>query len=112
MFYTTLQRIDIGRKVFTHEMTKSEASKEFMVSEQSIVNYVKEYMKANKIPVIPDVDNVLDIKTPNYSEMTKDQLIVEIMKKDIEVARAKKGYTVKGGGKTKGFSSIKDANTK
>lgn len=112
MFYTTLQRIDIGRKVFTHQMTKSEAAKEFMVSEQSIINYVKEYMKANKIPIIPDADNVFDIKTPNYSEMTKDQLIVEIMKKDIEVARAKKGYTVRGGGKTKEFSSIKDANTK
>lgn len=112
MFYSAQERIDIGRKVFTHEISKSEAAKEYMVSENSIIKYVKEYMKANNIPVIPGVDNVVDIKTPNYSEMTKDQLIVEIMKKDIEVARAKKGYTVKGGGKTKEFISIKDANTK
>ena len=44
--------------------------------------------------------------------MTKEELIKEIMKKDIEVARAKKGYTVKGGGKTKEFITINNANSK
>ena len=34
------------------------------------------------------------------------------MKKDIEVARAKKGYTVKGGGKAKEYNILSDANTK
>ena len=35
--------------------------------------------------------------------MSKEELINEIMKKDIEVARAKKGYTVKGGGIASSF---------
>lgn len=112
MYYMPKDRLDIGRKVFTHELTKEAAAREYSVSVQTIINYVKEYMKENHIPVIPEDADTLGIQTPNYSEMTKDQLINELMKKDIEVARAKKGYTVRGGGKTKEFSSIKDANTK
>jgi len=112
MYYMPSERLDIGRKVFTHEMTKEAAAHEYEVSVTTIVNYVKEYMKKNHIDVIPEDADTLGIQTPNYSEMTKDQLINELMKKDIEVARAKKGYTVKGSGKTKEFNSIKDANTK
>lgn len=112
MYYTPKARIDIGRKVFTHELSKEDAARKYEVSVQSIINYVKDYMKENHIPVVPEATDTIGIQTPNYSEMTKDQLINELMKKDIEVARAKKGYTVKGGGKTKEFSSIKDANTK
>lgn len=44
--------------------------------------------------------------------MTKEELINELMLKDIEVARAKKGYAVKGGGKAKEFISIKDASSR
>lgn len=112
MYHTPKERMDIGRRVFAHELSKEDAAREYEVSVQSIVNYVKDYMKESRIPVVPEAADTIGIQTPNYSEMTKDQLINELMKKDIEVARAKKGYTVKGGGKTKEFSSIKDANTK
>lgn len=112
MYYMPKERLDIGRKVFTHETSKEEAAREYGVSIQTIINYAKEYMKENHISVIPEKADTFGIQTPNYSEMTKDQLINELMKKDIEVARAKKGYTVKGGGKTKEFISIKDANIK
>ena len=112
MYYSMQERVDIGRKVFNHQITKEEASRQYGVSMQSIVNYVREYMKTAKIPIVPEAEEALGEQAPDYSGMSKDQLIAEIMKKDIEVARAKKGYAVKGGGKTKEFSSISDANTK
>jgi hypothetical protein len=112
MFHTPNERVSIGRRVFAHEITKEEAAREYSVSIQSIVNYVKEYMKSAGIEAIPEADAPLSGGSPNYSEMTKDQLIAEIMRKDIEVARAKKGYAVKGGGRTKEFISIKDSSTK
>lgn len=112
MFYTPSERVSIGRRVFAHEITKEEAAREYSVSIQSIVNYVREYMKSAGIKAIPEADAPLAGGSPNYSEMTRDQLIAEIMKKDIEVARAKKGYAVKGGGRTKEFISSKGSSTK
>ena len=44
--------------------------------------------------------------------MTKEELIRELMRKDIEVARAKKGYAAKGGGKTKEFITISNVSSK
>lgn len=44
--------------------------------------------------------------------MSKDQLIQQLMLKDIEVARAKKGYEVKGDGIKKAYVSLSKKNTK
>ena len=41
-----------------------------------------------------------------------EELELEIMKKDIEIARLKKGYIVKGVGAEKEFVTILDKNTK
>ena len=41
-----------------------------------------------------------------------EELELEIMKKDIEIARLKKGYIVKGVGAKKEFSTTFDKNTK
>lgn len=111
MFYTPKERIEIGRRVFTHAITKEEAAMEYDVSIPCIVNYVKEYMKANGIKPVPEVGDPA-APAQDYSQMSKEQLIAELMRKEIEVARAKKGYSVKGGGRTKEFISIRDSNTK
>ena len=112
MYYTPEERLNSGRRVFTQEISKEQAASEYNISITTVVNYVKEYMKANKISIVPKVDTSEIIETPDYSTMSKEELINEIMKKDIEVARAKKGYTVKGGGKTKEYNILSDANTK
>ena len=112
MYYLPEERLNIGRRVFTQEISKEKAASEYNISITTVVNYVKEYMKANKISIVPKVDTSEIIETPDYSTMSKEELINEIMKKDIEVARAKKGYTVKGGGKTKEYNILSDANTK
>lgn len=46
----------------------------------------------------------------NLSEV--ERLRLELMKKDIEIARLKKGYRVKGAGAAKGFVTTNDVNTK
>ena len=107
MYYMPEERLNIGQ-----EISKEKAASEYNISITTVVNYVKEYMKANKISIVPKVDTSEIIETPDYSTMSKEELINEIMKKDIEVARAKKGYTVKGGGKTKEYNISSDANTK
>ena len=112
MYYMPEERLNIGRRVFTQEISKEKAASEYNISITTVVNYVKEYMQANKISIVPKVDTSEIIETPDYSTMSKEELINEIMKKDIQVARAKKGYTVKGGGKTKEYNILSDANTK
>ena len=111
MYYTPKERLEIGRRVFAHALTKEEAAKEYDVTIPCIVNYVKEYMKANNIKPIPETSDSFET-FKDYNEMSKEQLIAELMRKDIEVSRAKKGYSVKGGGKTKEFITISDSNTK
>jgi transposase len=44
--------------------------------------------------------------------MSKEQLLKELMRKDIENARLKKGYAVRGGGTEKEFVSLSGKNTK
>ena len=107
MYYTPKERVDIGRRVFARELTQQDAARQYGVSQQSIVNYVREYMKGKGIPVVPEASEAIGADLPDYKAMSKDELITVIMKKEIEVARAKKGYSAKGGGKTKEFSPIK-----
>jgi len=111
MYYTAKERLDIGNKVYTHYMTKEEAAREYQISEYVVISYVKEYLKSIGVPYIPEVINSKELFR-DYSSLTKEELIKELMLKDIEIERAKKGYTVKGGGKTKVYSILKDQNTK
>ena len=112
MWYTDNEKLDIGRRVYTHEISKEQACKEYDISIITVVNYVKLYLKAHNIPAIPEVMNTKGVEIPNYQEMTKNELITELMKKDIEIARTKKGYNVKGGGKEKEYVILSDQNSK
>ena len=49
----------------------------------------------------------------SYDNLTNEELKIELMKKDIELARLKKGYNVEGGGtENKVFVSLLTKNTK
>ena len=48
MYYMPEERLNIGRRVFTQEILKEKAASEYNISITTVVNYVKEYMKANK----------------------------------------------------------------
>lgn len=111
MRYSKDQRVDIGGKVFRHELTKEAAAAQYRVTQQTVSNYVNLYMRSGGSPGLPAG---AEVPPPgkDYSSMTREELIGELMLKDIEVARAKKGYAVKGGGKEKEFVSIRDASSK
>lgn len=48
-----------------------------------------------------------------YDDMTNEELKLQLMKKDIEIARLKKGYMVEGGGmEEKVFTTFFKKNTK
>ncbi len=47
-------------------------------------------MKTNKIPIVLEAGYAICIDSPDYAQMTKEQLISVIMKKYIEVAKTKK----------------------
>ena len=51
MYYLPEERLNIGRRVFTQEISKEKAASEYNISITTVVNYVKEYMKANKISI-------------------------------------------------------------
>lgn len=113
MYSTKEERIAIGKDVCQHKMTAEEASRRYGVTTASISNYCREYLKSIGLDPVPSPsDPVVRDGAPDYLAMTKEELIRELMRKDIEVARAKKGYAVKGGGKTKEFISISNASSK
>ena len=78
MYCTQKERIEIGYRVFTHSLTKEEAAKEYDVTIPCIVNYVKEYMKANNIKPIPKTSDSIET-FKDYNDMSKEQLIAELI---------------------------------
>jgi transposase len=110
MKYTIEERRDIGRRVCNHETTIKEASVSFQVSVSAIVSYMRLYRTS--IGEATASKSIATHSKADYEGMSKDELIQQIMLKDIEVARAKKGYEVKGAGIKKEYVSLSKKNTK
>lgn len=115
--YTKEEQLDIGRRVFEHEFSYSTAAKEFDVSIPSVAVYVRKYKDSAGIEVNNRVycseEQTYTVKNIEaLQKMTKSELIQEVIKAKIDEARAKKGYTVKGGGQNKEFVTLNEGNTK
>jgi transposase len=136
MKYTKEQQIDIGRQVYTHELSPREAAEKYGVGNTSVDNYVSMYKLANGIPTanvrinsrhadladkkqstasVPKKQansSSYDLDIEAYRAMSKDELINELIKAKVNEARAKKGYEVKGDGTNKEYISLNSRNTK
>ena len=124
MKYTKDQRIDIGRRVFTHEISRQEAITKYDICSTSLDKYIREYKIANGIPTEQQPDGTLQshpahsvqqnlpIDIEAYKAMSKEELIDELIRAKVNEARAKKGYEVKGVGASKEFISLNNKNTK
>lgn len=112
MYINPKPRLELGKKVFLKELTKDSVMKEYDVTEATVNQWVKEYLQSEGINPIPEVISAPNDNIETYKEMFKEQLINELMLKDIEIERSKKGYAVKGGGRTKEFISINSKNSK
>jgi len=105
MKYTKEQRLDIGRQIYDGELSRYEAAEEYDISEQTARSYMRMYRDVNHLPAKhgqksicapsfkKDAANLDELK-----DMTKEELIQEIIKAKITEARLKKGYEVKGDG--------------
>ena len=108
MKYTKEQRLDIGRRIYNGEINKYQAAEYYDISWHSARNYASEYRVENSLPPkngrpsktkgyvnkIAAKPNTLE----TYEEMSKEELIKELVKSRIAEARLKKGYEVKGDG--------------
>ncbi|MBQ9457185.1 MAG: hypothetical protein IJU64_01590 [Bacilli bacterium] len=114
MAATRKQRLDVGKAVYEHRITKYEAARQNHVTESCVTNWLKLYLSEAGIPYTKDVLEISAGGTArDYSSMTKEELVHELMLRDIEVARAKKGYEVKGGGgKAKEYRSLSEPSSK
>ena len=122
MKYTRDQRIDIGRQVYTRELSHSEAMQKYGVVGSCIDTYVRLYKTKHGIPMnsyIPEAKSTkpvsnhtdqLDIEA--YMAMSKEELINELILAKANELRAKKGYEVKGVGANKEYISLNNRNTK
>ena len=71
-------------------------------------NHCFDVIPSNDFQLIKPVNS-----TDNYDDLSNNELKQMLMKKDIEIARLKKGYQVEGGGMDpKVFVSLSKKNTK
>lgn len=67
----------------------------------------------SKVEMIDDFKIINNPDDSNYNDFSFDELKKQLMKKDIEIARLKKGYLVKEGGmEKKVFVTFSKKNTK
>ena len=121
MKYNKEQRLLIGREIYSHEITISQAAEKYGITisqaaEKYGINrytardYMREYRDINNLEPMSDGKEELIIlkekkisKYEDLKDMTKEQLINEVIKARVGEERAKKGYIVKGGGQEKEF---------
>lgn len=118
MKYSKEERIEIGRRVHEGELTYLKAQQEYSVSEESIRRYVHTYRESAGIHVPSPLTRKLELIGEDisgyekYQNMTKDELIDELIRAKVAEARAKKGYEVKGGGPNKEYVILSNKTTK
>ena len=119
MKYTKDQRLHIGREIYTHELTIGQAAEKYQINPYTARDYMRLYRDSNNLGPMDDygeefklVQNKKKQKYSDLDDLTRDELIDEVIKARVEAERAKKGYKVKGGGQGKEFISLFKANSK
>lgn len=114
MYYPKEQRLEIGRRVYTKEISFKEAMDEYSVPRTSLYRYIAEYKEEVGLITAPanakSDDSELDMDA--YMAMSKEELIRELILAKANTLRAKKGYEVKGDGANKEFVPLNNKNSK
>lgn len=102
---------------FNHASTIKTAG-EYNVPLKTLEKWITAFNKDNhcfdpKIEFVNDFKIINEPVNSNYDDLSLDDLKKQLMKKDIEIARLKKGYLVKeGGSEEKVFVTFYKKNTK
>lgn len=117
--YSKEERLQIGKEIYTHSIFISEAANKYDINPYTARDYMREYRDINHLPPMDDGrDQLIILQKKNRSkyedleDMTKSELIDEVIKARVEAERAKKGYFVEGDGQGKVFKNIKEMNSK
>lgn len=121
MKYTLEERLEIGRRIYEDEISKIEASKEYDIGVDTARDYMRLYrdtyhlnpknLKQGFCKAFT-AEAVKEYQIKDYQSMSKEELLLELIKSKINEARAKKGYQVEGDGANKRFVPIGSKNTK
>ena len=105
MKYTQEERLDIGRRIYENEISRSQAVDLYGISANTARDYMRLYRDTYNLP---PKSGSKSIPAPSFQKppadmedlesMTKEELIQELVKARITQARLKKGYEVKGDG--------------
>lgn len=106
MTYSREKRLEIGQRIYNGEVSRYQASEEYGISEQTARDYMRLYRDVNDLPpkhgtkgsYASILSNVQPSGLEEIEAMTKDELILELVKARVAEARLKKGYEVKGDG--------------
>jgi len=104
MRYTEEERLDIGRRIYEGEISRYKAAEIYGICEYTARDYMRLYRKKNNLPEkqYRRKQAVTPASIPagyeDLENLTKEELILELVKARITEARLKKGYEVKGDG--------------
>jgi len=122
--YTLEERLEIGREIYSHQLTVSEAAIKYEINHYTARDYMRYYRDKNNLPAMNSLYAKSQAPTPTEAKtkkfvkyddletLSKEQLIDEVIKARVEAERAKKGYKVKGDGQEKEFISLNNTNLK
>ena len=104
--YTKEERLDIGRRIYTDELSRYEASEKYGININTARDYMRLYRDTHDLPAKRGTPKNYAVGLTASSaaglkeleSMSKEELIRELIKARINEARLKKGYEVKGDG--------------
>ena len=108
MKYTKEERLEIGRRIYSGELSRYEAGEQYGISPNTARDYMRLYRDAYSLPAKrgtpkssypatnPAVTPVTGLE--EIQAMSREELIHALIMARINEARLKKGYEVKGDG--------------
>ncbi len=122
--YTLEERLEIGRQIYSHQLTVNEAAVKYDINHYTARDYMRYYRDKNNLPAmnslyaksqVPASTEPKPKKYVKYDDLeslSKEELIDEVIKARVEAERTKKGYKVKGDGQEKEFINLNNTNSK
>lgn len=117
--YSTELKKKLCEDICIHKSSTIKTANEYNIPLKTLEKWITSYNKDNhcfdpKVEFVNDFKLVNDFSDePNYDDLSNSEFKELLMKKDIEIARLKKGYLVKEGGMgEKVFITFSKMNTK
>ena len=123
MKYTREERMAIGKEICDTKISSYEAAAKYGINQTTASSYARYYRAYKDAEELPPTRrdrsdcrrgsaNTKPKDLEELEQMSKEELIQEVMNSRIREERAKKGYEVKGVGADKEYIPLDSKNTK